>query len=196
MTRSTSRSRPARSAASSGRTAPGNRPSSTSSPGSRSRAQARSASRAEALRGFRRMRSRGSASSAPSRWRASSATSPSSTICWRRISPDPAGPRRARQRLAKAWGFLELTRLARLAHHPAKTLSGGQRVLLQAMAGFMVPSLALLLARRALRRREPADQGSAHGPHRGGEPRAGPHLRDRQPRDGGDAPPMRARSRC
>jgi branched-chain amino acid transport system ATP-binding protein len=47
--------------------------------------------------------------------------------------------------LAKAWRFLELTNLVRLAHQPAKALSGGQRVLLQAAAGFMVPSLACYL---------------------------------------------------
>ena len=37
--------------------------------------------------------------------------------------------------------FLTLTRLTPLAHQPAKTLSGGQRALLQAAAGFMVPGL-------------------------------------------------------
>ena len=47
--------------------------------------------------------------------------------------------------LAKAWRFLELTQLTRLAHQPAKTLSGGQRVLLQAVAGFMIPSLSCYL---------------------------------------------------
>jgi branched-chain amino acid transport system ATP-binding protein len=47
--------------------------------------------------------------------------------------------------LAKAWRFLELAGLTRLAHHPAKTLSGGQRVLLQAMAGFMIPTLRCYL---------------------------------------------------
>jgi branched-chain amino acid transport system ATP-binding protein len=41
----------------------------------------------------------------------------------------------------RAWRFLELTRLARQAHDPAKTLSGGQRALLQAAVGFMNPSL-------------------------------------------------------
>ncbi|SDR63162.1 amino acid/amide ABC transporter ATP-binding protein 1, HAAT family [Rhizobiales bacterium GAS191] len=47
--------------------------------------------------------------------------------------------------LAKGWRFLELTGLARLAHQPAKALSGGQRVLLQAAAGFMIPSLSCYL---------------------------------------------------
>jgi ABC-type branched-subunit amino acid transport system ATPase component len=47
--------------------------------------------------------------------------------------------------LAKAWRFLELTGLTRLAHQPAKALSGGQRVLLQAVAGFMIPSLSCYL---------------------------------------------------
>jgi branched-chain amino acid transport system ATP-binding protein len=41
----------------------------------------------------------------------------------------------------RAWRFLELTRLAPLAHDLAKTLSGGQRALLQAAVGFMSPSL-------------------------------------------------------
>jgi branched-chain amino acid transport system ATP-binding protein len=41
----------------------------------------------------------------------------------------------------RAWRFLELTRLATAAHDPAKTLSGGQRALLQAAVGFMNPSL-------------------------------------------------------
>jgi branched-chain amino acid transport system ATP-binding protein len=47
--------------------------------------------------------------------------------------------------LAKARHFLELAKLTRLADQPAKILSGGQRVLLQAMAGFMVPSLSCYL---------------------------------------------------
>ena len=46
---------------------------------------------------------------------------------------------------AKAMRLLELTGLTRLADAPAKTLSGGQRVLLQAAAGFMMPSLACYL---------------------------------------------------
>jgi branched-chain amino acid transport system ATP-binding protein len=41
----------------------------------------------------------------------------------------------------RAWRFLELTRLATMAHDLAKTLSGGQRALLQAAMGFMNPSL-------------------------------------------------------
>lgn len=41
----------------------------------------------------------------------------------------------------RAWHFLELTRLAPLAHDLAKTLSGGQRALLQAAVGFMSPAL-------------------------------------------------------
>jgi branched-chain amino acid transport system ATP-binding protein len=47
--------------------------------------------------------------------------------------------------LAKAWRLLELVGLSRLAHQPGKTLSGGQRVLLQAAAGFMTPSLTCYL---------------------------------------------------
>jgi branched-chain amino acid transport system ATP-binding protein len=41
----------------------------------------------------------------------------------------------------RAWRFLELTRLAAMAHDLAKTLSGGQRALLQAAVGFMNPLL-------------------------------------------------------
>jgi branched-chain amino acid transport system ATP-binding protein len=41
----------------------------------------------------------------------------------------------------RATRFLELTRLAPLADAPAKTLSGGQRALLQVAAGFMTPGL-------------------------------------------------------
>ena len=41
----------------------------------------------------------------------------------------------------RAWRLLELTRLATAAHDLAKTLSGGQRALLQAAVGFMNPSL-------------------------------------------------------
>ena len=41
----------------------------------------------------------------------------------------------------RATRFLELTRLASLADAPAKTLSGGQRALLQVAAGFMAPGL-------------------------------------------------------
>jgi len=46
---------------------------------------------------------------------------------------------------AKARRLLELTTLSRLADAPAKALSGGQRVLLQAAAGFMMPSLTCYL---------------------------------------------------
>jgi ABC-type branched-subunit amino acid transport system ATPase component len=41
----------------------------------------------------------------------------------------------------RAWRFLELTRLGTAAHDLAKTLSGGQRALLQTAVGFMNPSL-------------------------------------------------------
>ncbi len=41
----------------------------------------------------------------------------------------------------RAAHFLELTRLAPLAAQPAKSLSGGQRALLQIVCGFMVPEL-------------------------------------------------------
>jgi len=41
----------------------------------------------------------------------------------------------------RATRFLDLTRLAPLANAPAKTLSGGQRALLQVAAGFMTPGL-------------------------------------------------------
>jgi branched-chain amino acid transport system ATP-binding protein len=43
---------------------------------------------------------------------------------------------------ARAEEFLVLTRLASLADAPAKSLSGGQRALLQIVCGFMVPALA------------------------------------------------------
>ena len=46
---------------------------------------------------------------------------------------------------ARAARFLELTRLAPLADAPAKTLSGGQRALLQVAAGFMAPGLKCYL---------------------------------------------------
>jgi branched-chain amino acid transport system ATP-binding protein len=42
---------------------------------------------------------------------------------------------------ARAEEFLELTKLGRLADAPAKSLSGGQRALLQVACGFMVPEL-------------------------------------------------------
>jgi branched-chain amino acid transport system ATP-binding protein len=42
---------------------------------------------------------------------------------------------------ARAARFLEVTRLGALADAPAKTLSGGQRALLQVAAGFMAPGL-------------------------------------------------------
>jgi branched-chain amino acid transport system ATP-binding protein len=50
-----------------------------------------------------------------------------------------------REGVDKARRLLDLTRLDRLADQPAKALSGGQRVLLQAAAGFMTPSLACYL---------------------------------------------------
>jgi branched-chain amino acid transport system ATP-binding protein len=46
---------------------------------------------------------------------------------------------------ARATRFLELTRLAPFAAAPAKTLSGGQRALLQVAAGFMAPGLKCYL---------------------------------------------------
>jgi branched-chain amino acid transport system ATP-binding protein len=45
----------------------------------------------------------------------------------------------------RATRFLELTRLAPLADAPAKTLSGGQRALLQVAAGLMAPGLKCYL---------------------------------------------------
>jgi branched-chain amino acid transport system ATP-binding protein len=44
--------------------------------------------------------------------------------------------------IARAREFLALTKLDRLADAPAKSLSGGQRALLQVACGFMVPDLA------------------------------------------------------
>jgi ABC-type branched-subunit amino acid transport system ATPase component len=41
----------------------------------------------------------------------------------------------------RAAAFLDVTKLARLAAAPAKSLSGGQRALLQVACGFMVPEL-------------------------------------------------------
>jgi branched-chain amino acid transport system ATP-binding protein len=64
------------------------------------------------------------------------------------LAPQLAQTRRAAARsegLDKARRLLELTKLARLADYPAKALSGGQRVLLQAAAGFMMPSLTCYL---------------------------------------------------
>jgi branched-chain amino acid transport system ATP-binding protein len=45
--------------------------------------------------------------------------------------------------LERAHEFLALTKLTRLSGEPAKSLSGGQRVLLQVAAGFMCRSLRL-----------------------------------------------------
>lgn len=64
------------------------------------------------------------------------------------VAPHLAGvrTREARQEgAAKARRLLELTGLTHLADAPAKTLSGGQRVMLQAAAGFMMPSLTCYL---------------------------------------------------
>ena len=52
--------------------------------------------------------------------------------------PGGAGFSSVQERAAR---FLDLTRLAPLADAPAKTLSGGQRALLQVAAGFMAPGL-------------------------------------------------------
>jgi branched-chain amino acid transport system ATP-binding protein len=52
--------------------------------------------------------------------------------------PGASGSDAARERASH---FLALTRLAPLADAPAKTLSGGQRALLQVAAGFMSPGL-------------------------------------------------------
>jgi branched-chain amino acid transport system ATP-binding protein len=48
---------------------------------------------------------------------------------------------RVEEGVKRAHEFLELTRLARLAREPARSLSGGQRALLQVCCGFMVPEL-------------------------------------------------------
>ena len=64
------------------------------------------------------------------------------------VAPHLAGVRTheaRREGEAKAMRLLELTGLTRLADAPAKILSGGQRVLLQAAAGFMMPSLTCYL---------------------------------------------------
>jgi branched-chain amino acid transport system ATP-binding protein len=52
--------------------------------------------------------------------------------------PDAGGGNAARERALR---FLAMTRLAPLADAPAKSLSGGQRTLLQIAAGFMTPGL-------------------------------------------------------
>jgi branched-chain amino acid transport system ATP-binding protein len=52
--------------------------------------------------------------------------------------PDASGGDAARERALR---FLAMTRLAPLADAPARTLSGGQRTLLQIAAGFMTPGL-------------------------------------------------------
>jgi branched-chain amino acid transport system ATP-binding protein len=52
--------------------------------------------------------------------------------------PDASGGNAARERALR---FLAMTRLAPLADAPAKSLSGGQRTLLQIAAGFMTPGL-------------------------------------------------------
>jgi branched-chain amino acid transport system ATP-binding protein len=51
---------------------------------------------------------------------------------------DASGSNAARERASR---FLAMTRLAPIADAPAKTLSGGQRALLQIAAGFMTPGL-------------------------------------------------------
>jgi branched-chain amino acid transport system ATP-binding protein len=56
--------------------------------------------------------------------------------------PRASGADAARERASH---FLALTRLAPLADAPAKTLSGGQRALLQVAAGFMNPGLKCYL---------------------------------------------------
>src|SRR5262249_12257538 len=52
-------------------------------------------------------------------------------------------PGSVREGLARADDLLGMARLAGLADAPAGTLSGGQRMLLQACAGFMVPDVRL-----------------------------------------------------
>jgi len=52
-------------------------------------------------------------------------------------------PGSVREGLARADDLLGMARLASLADAPAGTLSGGQRMLLQACAGFMVPDVRL-----------------------------------------------------
>jgi ABC-type branched-subunit amino acid transport system ATPase component len=53
------------------------------------------------------------------------------------------GPGAMASGLERAHEFLALTKLTRLAGEPAKSLSGGQRVLLQVAAGFMCRNLRL-----------------------------------------------------
>ena len=62
------------------------------------------------------------------------------------LAPHLATAHAAREEgLVKALKLLDLAKLTRLAGEPAKVLSGGQRVLLQAMAGFMAPQLRCYL---------------------------------------------------
>ncbi|HLI11775.1 MAG TPA: ATP-binding cassette domain-containing protein [Alphaproteobacteria bacterium] len=54
---------------------------------------------------------------------------------------DKAGRHGNAEGLERAQAFLALTKLTRLADAPAKSLSGGQRALLQVCCGFMIPGL-------------------------------------------------------
>jgi ABC-type branched-subunit amino acid transport system ATPase component len=57
------------------------------------------------------------------------------------LLPYLARGRSAAEGEVRARGFLAMTRLERLAEEPAKSLSGGQRALLQVACGFMMPEL-------------------------------------------------------
>jgi ABC-type branched-subunit amino acid transport system ATPase component len=66
---------------------------------------------------------------------------PSLSLTDNLLLPYLARPGRGHDGPARARHFLGLTGLARLADEPARSLSGGQRALLQVAAGFMHPSL-------------------------------------------------------
>ena len=82
---------------------------------------------------------------------------------------------------ARARDLLATGTLEHLADEPAGALSGGQRMLLQACAGFMIPSVTALRARRAVRRHQSGGQGHADRPDRAREQEQRPRLPDRQP---------------
>ena len=90
--------------------------------------------------------------------------------------------------LARAGELLALATLERLPMSRAGTLSGGQRMLLQACAGFMVPACSLYVLDEPFAGINPVVKDTLIGLIRAREHEPGSRLPDRQSRDGYRAP--------
>ena len=93
---------------------------------------------------------------------------------------------------ARARELLAASTLEHMAEEPAGVLSGGQRMLLQACAGFMIPSARLYVLDEPFAGINPVVKDTLIALIERENKSDGPRLPDRQPRDGHRAPPVPA----